>query len=129
MPADFLTALERQRYQTLPADLREEDLQASCWLTPADQQLVAQQRRGSNRLGFAVQLGVLRLLGYLPPEWYRQVPDGLVQFVARQLELDPVLFLAYGEREATLTEHLRVLLSHLQVRRWQPVLDAPWLEA
>ena len=39
MPADFLTALERQRYQTLPADLREEDLQARCWLTPADQQL------------------------------------------------------------------------------------------
>lgn len=129
MPADFLTALERQRYQNLPADLREEDLQASCWLTPADQQLVAQQRRGGNRLGFAVQLGVLRLLGYLPPEWYRQVSDSLVQFVARQLELDPALFQAYGEREATLTEHLRVLLSHLQVRRWQPVLDAPWLEA
>jgi hypothetical protein len=63
MPADFLTALERQRYQTLPADLRKEDLQASCWLTPADEQVVAQQRLGSNRLGFAVQLGVLRLLG------------------------------------------------------------------
>ena len=129
IPTDFLTALERQRYQTLPADLREEDLQASCWLTPADQQLVAQQRRGSNRLGFAIQLGVPRLLGYLSPEWYRQVPDSLVQFVAQQLELDPALFQAYGEREATLTEHLRVLLSHLQVCRWQPVLDAPWLEA
>ena len=36
---------------------------------------------------------------------------------------------AYGEREATLTAHLRALLSHLQVRRWQPVLDTPWLEA
>lgn len=111
MPADFLTTLERQRYQTLPADLREEDPQASCWLTPADEQLVAQQRRGSNRLGFAVPLGVLRLLGYLPPEWYRQAPGSHVQFVARPLELDPSLFQAYGEREATLTEHLRVLLG------------------
>lgn len=86
-----LPALERQRYQTLPADLREEDLHASCWLSPADQQLVAQQRRDSNRLGFAVQLGVLRLLGHLPQEWYRQVPDSLVQFVSRQLTLDPAL--------------------------------------
>jgi len=76
-----------------------------------------------------VQLGVLRLMGYLLPERYRQAPDSLVLFVSRQLDLDPVLFQAYGEREATLTEHLRVLLSHLQVRRWQPVLDAPWLEA
>ena len=44
----------------MPADQCEEDLQASCWLTPADQQLVAQQRRGSNRLGFAIQLAPVR---------------------------------------------------------------------
>ena len=105
MPANFLTALERQRYQPIPAD----------------RQLVEQQRRSGNRPGFAIQLSVLRLLGYLPQEWYRQVPDSLGQFVARQLDLGPTLFQAYGEREARLTEHPRVLLSHLQVRRWQPV--------
>ena len=49
--------------------------------------------------------------------------------MARQLALNPARFRAYSEREATLTEHLRVLPTHLQVRRWQPVLDAPWLEA
>ena len=57
------------------------------------------------------------------------MPVGLIQFVARQLNIDSALFKAYGERETTLIEYLRGLLEHLQLRRSQPVLDTPWLEA
>jgi len=61
----FLTAPERQGYQQVPATLSETDLCQHFYLTEADREQVSQQRPEGNRLGWAVQLGVVRLMGYL----------------------------------------------------------------
>lgn len=128
MPADFLSDAERIRYQTIPADLTSHELQQIGFLSPTDRALIASQRRDHNRLGFAVQLTVIRLMNHLPQEWYRQVPDSLVAFIAHQLALDASLFSLYGQREATLSDHLHTILLYLKRRRWQPLIDTPGLE-
>lgn len=74
----FLTAPEHQGYQQVPATLSETDVRQHFYLTQADLAAVSQQRRDSNRLGWAVQLGLVRLMGYLPEDWPRQVPRPLV---------------------------------------------------
>lgn len=128
MPADFLSAPERGRYQTIPADLPQEDLVRYCFLSPTDHQLVARQRRDHNRLGFALQLTVIRLMNHLPQEWYRKIPDRLVGYIAQQLSINPQALLKYGEREKTLSEHLYTILLYLKRRRWQPLIDSIALE-
>lgn len=128
MPADFLSDAERSRYQIIPADLSSEDLNQYCFLSPIDHALVAGQRRDHNRLGFALQLTIIRLMNHLPQEWYRQVPTSLATYVAGQLGLDPAVLARYGEREATCSEHLHTVLLYLKRRRWQPLIDVVPLE-
>lgn len=128
MPADFLSDGERRQHQRIPAGLSPEDLLRYCLLPPTDYQLVAGQRRDVNRLGFALQLIIIRLMNHLPQEWYRQVPAGLIAYVAKQLSIAPAVFVGYGEREATLSEHLHLILHYLKRRRWQPIVDTGPLE-
>lgn len=124
----FLTAPEHQGYQQVPATLSETDVRQHFYLTQADLAAVSQQRRDSNRLGWAVQLGLVRLMGYLPEDWPQQVPRPLVQFVGQQLGTAPEALATYGERAATRSEHLQQVLTYLGFRKWQP-LDGPGLEA
>ncbi len=77
MPAEFLSDAKRIRYQTIPFDLTTHDLHQFGFLSPTDRALIASQRREHNRLGFAVQLIVIRLMNHLPQEWYRQIPASL----------------------------------------------------
>ena len=73
-------------------------------LTDSDLAVIAQRRGGHNRLGFAVQLCYLRYPGLaLHPE-EAPAPD-LLAFVAKQLRLDPKLWLQYAQRPQTRREH------------------------
>lgn len=118
MPAEFLSDQERERYQSIPSNLSQEDLSRYCFLSNTDRQLISGMRRDHNRLGFALQLAVLRLMNHLPQEWYRKVPDNLVSYVARQLDInDPAILINYGNREKTVSEHLYTILLYLKRRR------------
>lgn len=85
MPQEFLTTPERLRYQTLPASLLEADIRQHFHLTGADHAFLTSFRGAANRLGLALQLGVLRLMGFLPEAWASQLPPDAVAFVATQL--------------------------------------------
>jgi len=74
MPADFLSDHERTAYQSVPAELSAADIGLLCGLSPMDRQLTANQRRDYNRLGFALQLIIIRLLNHLPQGWYDHLP-------------------------------------------------------
>ena len=123
----FLTAPERQGYQQVPATLIESDLRQHFHLTAADREFIQRQRRDGNRLGCAVQLGLVRLMGYLPEDWFEQVSALVTAFIGQQLGIAPDALTSYGERAATRSEHLHLVLCHLGYRKWQP-LDSPALE-
>ena len=100
MPAEFLSNQERERYRSIPSNLSQEDLSRYCFLSDTDLQLISGMRRNHNRLGFALQLTILRLMNHLPQEWYKKVPENLINYVAGQLNIDdPTILTHYGKRE------------------------------
>jgi len=96
VPFEFLTQLERERYQRVPLEPASQDLLTYTQLSEPDQILISQQRRPANRLGFAVQLTLIRWLAYLPEQWWKQVPYTWITRVGEQLAIDPVFFVQYG---------------------------------
>jgi TnpA family transposase len=73
---------------------------------------IRRHRGGHNRLGFAVQLCCLRFPGTpLAPDAIP--PDPLLDWVARQLQVDPGAWARYARRPETRREHLQELYAWL----------------
>ena len=66
----------------------------------------------SNRLGWALQLCGLRMLGFCPDDM-TTVPAVAVRFLARQLDVDPGVLASYGVRAQTRTDHLAQAKAYL----------------
>lgn len=77
-------------------------------LTPEDLHRIQARRREHNRLGFAVQLCLLRYPGWpLSPD--ERPPQNLLSFVAEQLGADRTEIDEYPARDQTRREHLQIL--------------------
>ena len=127
MPLDFLSIPERERYESVPTTLLEADVRQHFYLTEADRRFLLPLRGGANQLGVALQLGLVRLMGFLPESWRRQMLPDVVQFVASQVRVEPLRLGEYGHRQQTRSDHLTAVLRHLGFRKWEP-LDITWLE-
>jgi len=81
-------------------------------LTPADLDLINRHRTEANRLGFAVQLCLLRYPGraWLPGD---QIPSEMLGFIAGQIGAEPSALGDYAQRDETRREHQLELLSAL----------------
>jgi hypothetical protein len=115
MPGQFLTESEWARLTRFPTELTTEDLSTYFTLTTADKALVHQQRGAHNRLGFALQMGALRLMGFCPDD-LTTAPPALVRFLAQQLEVVPEALADYGARAQTRTDHFHLIQRHLGFR-------------
>ncbi len=102
---ELLTPEERLQYLQIPPDLGEWELGTYFTLTQHDLEIIQQRRRDHNRLGFAVQLCVLRYLGWTFSD-VKEVPVQIIRYLAKQINVDPESFASYGDREATKYEHL-----------------------
>src|SRR5690349_8822750 len=83
--------------------------------TRTDLDLIATRRGNVNRLGFAVQLALLRHPG-LPLADISEPIDALVDWVAEQLELSALTFAEYARRPQTMTDHARDVAAALGLR-------------
>jgi TnpA family transposase len=88
--------------------------------TPVDQAQIAQCRGAHNRLGFAYQLGFLRLTGRFPAQQPLELLDDLLVFVAHEIALDPTLIQDYAQRRQTVSEHQQLLALYLGFRPFGP---------
>ena len=104
MPArTLLSSEQRTRLFSIPTDTAA--MARHYVLDAADLAAVRARRRTSNRLGFAVQLCVLRDPGRaLDPT--EVPPEPMLAFVAKQAGVDPTLFSEYARRAETRREHL-----------------------
>lgn len=112
MPVDFLTPTERERLQGYPAQLSDQDLITFYTLTGADLACVRQCRSKANRLGFALQLGTLRWLGFVPDELLPG-PPAATGYLAQQLAIKGEVIHGYGTRDQTRTVHRQQVQAHL----------------
>ena len=106
MPVEFLSDEQVARFGRFAADLSPVELERFFRLDAGALRLLRGKRRDENRLGFAVQLGTVRMLGTFLGEDPAAVPAAVAEFVAEQLEIpDPACLRAYTERPKTAYEH------------------------
>ena len=97
----------------LPADEREMVRHAT--LGSEDFALIAQRRGEANQLGFALMLVCLRHPGRVL-EGDEVPPPALLNYLARQLDVEPDAFAAYARRDQTRRSHLAELTTRLNLR-------------
>ena len=120
MPVNFLSDAERERWQGFPGTVPQDDLHAFFLLTEDDRREVRRQRAPHNRLGYALQLGSLRYLGFVPDN-LQAIPHHVVTFVAKQLAVAPGGLVSYAKWPRTQTDHERHVQVYLRFRRVTPL--------
>ena len=109
----ILKAQDRRELFDIPAD--EDSLIRHYSLSAADRLEIDLRRRDHNKLGFALQLCVMRhpgrvlAVGEIPPR-------AMLKYVADQIGADPTVFTTYARREETRRDHIARLMIYLGVR-------------
>ncbi len=102
---ELLSPAQRPQFVELPDAMEERELVRHYTLSPEDLAHVDPKRGDHNKLGFCVQLCLLRFPGRaLGPD--ERVPERILQYIATQVGVQPEVFEGYGERENTRREHL-----------------------
>lgn len=102
---EILTKEQRLEYTRIPGDLSEEEIAAYYTLSSSDIAIVNRHRRDYNRLGFALQLCVLRYPGW-PLSIVKDIPQNILNYVSGQIDVDHSVYQLYRQREATAQEHM-----------------------
>ncbi|MBZ0187716.1 MAG: DUF4158 domain-containing protein, partial [Candidatus Obscuribacterales bacterium] len=102
----ILTDEQRTSLLQLPDDISDRLLARYHTLSDQDLDAISNHRRDHNKLGFAVQLCLLRFPGRTLAD-LPTVPPRVLSNIAAQLDLPVSVFEEYGTREITLYEHVK----------------------
>ncbi len=116
MPGQFLSQVERERLQSFPEEITPKEVIIFFTLSDKDLALVKKRSGDHNLLGFALQLGTLRYLSFIPDN-FPQLPSVVVEYVAQQLKISPTVLTDYGERPQTRTSQLQEIQDYLGFRK------------
>ncbi|HTT81818.1 MAG TPA: Tn3 family transposase [Stellaceae bacterium] len=112
----LLSAEQRVRLFGIPSDPAE--MAKHYVLSPEDLTLIGSKRRSGNRLGFAVQLCLLRYPGQ-GLGFGEHPPEPMIAFVAQQIGASPPAFADYALRDQTRREHAVELQKLLSLRNFR----------
>jgi len=101
----LLTDEQRLWFTSMPADLTQPEIIAHYTLSSDDIHFIQRHHGQTNRLGLAVQLGGLRYPGRRLTDLL-PIPEAILNYIAGQLAIAPERFYEYGQRLATIYEHL-----------------------
>jgi TnpA family transposase len=105
----------RAGFENLPIDLTRTELFRYFTFSDKDREQILLCRGSQNRLGFAILLGGVRLLGRFPYD-LELLPKELLAHICGQLEVDVPLFLNYPQRRPTRQEHIDRIRQYLGLR-------------
>lgn len=105
---ELLTPEQRQAFMQIPED--EWILGTYFTFSKRDLEIVNKRRKEENRLGFAVQLAVLRYPSW-PYTHIKSIPDSVLQYISKQIGVSPSSLSHYPQRENTLWDHLKEIRS------------------
>jgi hypothetical protein len=120
----LLTEEERRLLFGIPHD--PDALTRHYSFTRSDRELLTGRRGDANRLGFAVQLALLRHPGMGLAQMEEPV-DVLVAWLAERLEIPAAAFTKYAGRLQTMTDHARILAAAPSRTNWWN--GSPWIRA
>jgi len=102
---ELLTPEQRFEFLRIPDNMSEEELGMYYSLSQFDLDVIKRRRRDHNRLGFAVQLCVLRYPGWSLSN-VEPIPDYVLRYLSKQIQVDPHSYSLYSKRDPTKHEHL-----------------------
>jgi hypothetical protein len=105
----------RTGFETIPRDLSKGELLRYFTYSPEDRHEIFHCRGASNKAGFALLLGGVRLTGRFPTN-FELIGPTLLGHICAQLGLDGMLFLDYPQRQPTRHEHIERLKRYLGLR-------------
>jgi TnpA family transposase len=108
----------RVGFETVPANLSRAELFRYFTFPEPDRREIAQCRGESNKIGFALLLGAIRLTGRFIQD-FELVPHSLVAHICEQLRLETPLILTYPQRQPTRYEHVERIKSYLGLRSFK----------
>ncbi|MCI0393082.1 MAG: Tn3 family transposase [Acidobacteria bacterium] len=108
----------RVGFETVPANLSRAELFRYFTFPEPDRREIAQCRSESNKIGFALLLGAIRLTGRFIQD-FELVPHSLVAHICEQLRLETPLILTYPQRQPTRYEHVERIKSYLGLRSFK----------
>jgi len=126
---EILNPAERRQLFGIPTD--RDALARLYMFEPKDMDLIVQRRDDPNRLGFAVQLAVLRHLGMTLAQAQSSditspLPSEFLSFVSEQLGIPPSAMAGYASREQTMTDHSLELCRAFGLRN-STLVDLPFM--
>jgi TnpA family transposase len=99
---------------TLPSFSRTQMIREAS-LTEADRAEVARCRGDHNRLGFAYQVGFVRLFNRFPAQQPLEICDELLHFVSLQVGIDETRIADYAPWQHTTSEHQKRIRDYLRL--------------
>ncbi len=105
----------RTGFESIPPDLSKAELLRYFTYSPEDRHEIFQWRGNSNKVGFAILLGGVRLTGRFPTG-LELIGSSLLTHVCGQLNIEGMLFLDYPKRRPTRHEHIERLKQYLDLR-------------
>jgi TnpA family transposase len=105
----------RAGFENIPRDLSKGELLRYFTYSSEDRHEIFQCRGDSNKIGFALLLGGVRLTGRFPAG-FELIGSTLLQHVCAQLRIEGMLFLDYPQRQPTRYEHIERIKQYLGLR-------------
>src|SRR5690625_1238709 len=116
---ELLTADQRTEFVRIPLDMTERELEIYYTFSQYDLEIINRHRRDHNRLGFAVQLCVLRYPGW-SLSYVEPIPDLVIQYIAKHINADPDSFSLYAKRDPTKHENLEEIRQVFGYQNFSP---------
>jgi TnpA family transposase len=109
---ELLTPEQRQALMQIPED--EWVIGTYYTFSKRDLEIINKRRREENRLGFAIQLAVLRYPGW-PYTHIKSIPDSVIHYLSKQIGVSPTSLSLYPLRENTLWDHLKEIRNDYEL--------------
>jgi TnpA family transposase len=116
MAGQFLTKAEREQLSTFPPSPSSEEIITFFTFSSSDFKLINKCSTDYNKFGFALQLGTLRYLGFVPDELIL-APKILLSYIENQIKVNQNCLSLYGKRKKTRTNHLVEIQTYLGWRK------------
>lgn len=113
---ELLTSDQKLEFMRIPAE-SEWELGTYYTFSQHDLEIINNHRRDHNRLGFAVQLAVLRYPGW-PLSDLKEIPGTVLSYIAKQINVNPDAFSSYALREQTRREHIEEIRQEYGYRNF-----------
>jgi TnpA family transposase len=91
---EFLTSKERKEYMKLPNNVASFEIEKFFMLSDEDIKVINKHRKASSKLGFAVQLCIIRYTVWTLID-FENIPYEIILYIAEQLKISTVEFQSY----------------------------------